>query len=264
MADGMRQEEIIRENYQEEIVRNKRIMKHKLIAKHKLYAKHKLIAKHKLSAKHFLWGLMILAIFFTGKNADAAAVPAKYRTKVSSDVLQLITVKYKGNSRGILTYYERKKGCAWKKKFRTAAWLGRKGIGKKKEGDRKTPTGVYTLDQAFGIKKNPGTDLPYTKVNRYCYWCSDSNSKYYNALVQSNKVSHKCEGEHLIDYKGSYDYAVSIGYNKKGKANKGSAIFLHCSSGRATAGCVAIPKKTLKKIIKRLRVSAKPKIIIYK
>ena len=53
--------------------------------------------------------------------------------------------------------------------------------------------------------------MPYVKVNRQHYWCGDSGSGYYNRLIRKDETGHNCGGEHLIDYKGVYDYAVSIG-----------------------------------------------------
>ena len=193
-------------------------------------------------------------------SVDAAINPAKYH--ISQDVKRLVVVQNKGKGRGVLQYYERNVNGQWKKKWTCKTWLGKRGIGKKKEGDQKTPKGIYSLGQAFGIRKNPGTNMPYIKVNRYHYWCSDSGSIYYNQLIRTDQTGHRCRGEHLIDYKKVYNYAIHIEYNKKGKPGKGSAIFLHCSKGRATAGCVAIPEKYMKKILKRLTPEANPKILI--
>ena len=193
--------------------------------------------------------------------ADAAIYPSGYR--VDDDVRQLIVVRCKGKSRGELRFYEKNESGKWKKKWSCSAFLGQRGIGKKKEGDKKTPKGIYSLGQSFGILKNPGTKMPYIKVNRYHYWCGDSGSEYYNQLIRVDLTGHKCKGEHLIKYKGAYNYAIHIEYNKEGKAGKGSAIFLHCSRGRATAGCVAIPEKYMKKALITLRPESNPQIIIF-
>lgn len=210
----------------------------------------------------FLGMLCVGAGVFMGRiSAHAWKVPDGY--SVPEKVSQLAVVRYKGGSRGRFQFYIKNKQGIWKKKFACTAWLGRRGIGKKREGDQKTPTGLYSLDQAFGILRSPGTKMPYVKVNRQHYWCGDSGSGYYNRLIRKNETGHNCGGEHLIDYKGVYDYAVSIGYNKKGKPGKGSAIFLHCSRGRATAGCVAIPKKYMKKVLKKLDPASSPQILIY-
>lgn len=227
--------------------------------------------------------LLILSFLPSYQVAAAPFFPDKY--ELGKECLQLVVVRYKGSSKGTLTFYqgERKESVlpneiaeeagaeedvlieeytVWKKVFSTNAYLGKKGIGKKKEGDGKTPTGQFDMGPAFGILANPGSKMPYTKVNKYHYWCSDSGSACYNKLIRTDRTKHKCKGEHLINYKGSYDYGLFINYNEKGIKGKGSAIFLHCSKGRATAGCVAIPKSSMKKLLKALKPGKHPAIII--
>ena len=41
----------------------------------------------------------------------------------------------------------------------------------------------------FRILDNPGTNLPYIKVNQSHYWDSDSKSKNYNTLVNNETYS---------------------------------------------------------------------------
>ena len=210
----------------------------------------------------FLGMLCVGAGGFMGRmQVNALNIPEEY--SVPEKVSQLAVVRYKGNSKGRFRFYIKNSKGKWKKKFVCTAWVGRRGIDKKREGDQKTPTGLYSLDQGFGILGNPGTKMPYVKVNSQHYWCGDSYSGYYNQLIRRDETGHECTGEHLIDYRGVYDYAVSIGYNKKGKANRGSAIFLHCSRNRATAGCVAISKKYMKRVLKKLDPAANPRILIY-
>ena len=212
----------------------------------------------------FFTGILLFSCFFFKGYANVSVASDLSRHLISDDVKQVVIVDYKGKSRGELRYYERKADNSWKKRWSCKAYLGLRGIGKKKEGDKKTPAGIYSLGQAFGIRENPGTKMPYVKVNRYHYWCGDSGSQYYNKLIRSDQTGHRCKGEHLIDYKKVYNYAIYIEYNKEGKPGKGSAIFLHCSEGKATAGCVAIPEKYMKKILKRLKPEANPKIVIGK
>lgn len=177
---------------------------------------------------------------------------------------QIVTVRQTSGSIATLTFYE-KSGDSWGKTLSTTAYLGSKGIGKTKEGDKKTPTGTFTLKQPFGIKADPGTQLgSYLKVNKYHYW-SGQNGKYYNKLVDTSKVSYKPTkaDEHLIDYKGVYNYGMLINYNPDGESGKGSAIFLHCSGSRKyTAGCIAVSESVMIKLLKALKPGAK--IVIYK
>lgn len=179
--------------------------------------------------------------------------------KSDSKVKQLIFVKYKGSSSANVVLYQKRAG-SWKKVLSCAGNVGKNGIGKKQEGDKKTPTGTYDLPMAFGIQKNPGTKLPYTKVKSYHYWCSDKSD--YNQLIDIRTHAHSCNGEHLIDYKGYYDYGIFIGYNKEGIYPKGSAIFLHCQKRREpTSGCVSVSKANMKRILRM--VSKGAKICIY-
>lgn len=181
------------------------------------------------------------------------------RYKTNTKVKQLVFVKYKGNSRAKVELYQKQNGT-WKKVLSCLGNVGKNGIGKKREGDKKTPTGTFDLSVAFGIQKNLGAKLPYTKVKSYHYWCSDR--AYYNQLIDIRTHPHPCRGEHLIKYKGYYDYSIFIGYNKAGTYQKGSAIFLHCQKrSEPTSGCVSVSKTNMKKILRR--VSKGAKICIY-
>ena len=64
--------------------------------------------------------------------------------------------------------------------------------------------------------------------------------------------------EHLIDYKGVYNYCMFIDYNAEGTAGKGSCIFLHCmGSQKSTAGCIAVPESVMSKIVQWAEQGAK-------
>ncbi len=162
---------------------------------------------------------------------------------------QVIIVQYKSGSNAALSFHQKGKDGLWSKILSTYAYVGYNGINKQREGDGKTPTGTYDMKMAFGIKKNPGTKLPYTKLTDTMYWCGDK--AYYNKFVDTSKINHKCNGEHLKRYVGHYNYCIAIDYNKECIYQKGSAIFLHCSVGTRTAGCVAIPEEKLVTILKK-------------
>ena len=75
----------------------------------------------------------------------------------------------------------------------------------KKEGDGKTPKGIYELGLAFGMhdKKQISIDssIEYIQINENLYWVDDINSIYYNKLVDSRKVIKDLKSaEHLIEY----------------------------------------------------------------
>lgn len=177
----------------------------------------------------------------------------------SEKINQLIFVKYKGNSKADIILYKKVNG-KFKKVFACAGYVGKNGINKKREGDKKTPTGTYGFTKAFGIKSNPGSKIKYIKLNSYLYWSADR--KYYNQMIDIRKVKASHAGEHLIRYRPHYNYALAIDYNKKCIYKKGAAIFLHCTgSNPYTGGCVAVKEKYMKKIMKTVDKNAK--ICIY-
>ena len=101
-----------------------------------------------------------------------------------------------------------------------------------------------------GKNKN---NIPYTKITDSMYWVDDANSKYYNQLVNIEKVEKDWEtAEHLIEYKTQYEYLIEIKTNPNNIPKKGSAIFLHCTNNTPTAGCISINSKAMKEIIENI------------
>ena len=150
-----------------------------------------------------------------------------------------------------------KKEEIWAEEFSVKGRIGRNGAGKLKEGDKKTPIGIYKFNMAFGVLGNPGiTAMPYIQLNESHHWVDDSNSQYYNQFVSTNEVVIDWKSsEHLYKVVPQYNYALSINYNEECVPNKGSAIFLHCTSRNfgTTAGCVAIPEEYMIKVMKNLK-----------
>ncbi len=146
------------------------------------------------------------------------------------------------------------------------AWLGANGVmnGKtRRQGTMTTPTGTYTMTEAFGIAANPGTALPYHRVRQGDWWVQDNNSKYYNHLRNQKQggfavTTRGANGsERLLDYGKQYAHVVVINFNRapdKRVRKRGSGIFLHVNSGRGpTAGCVSITKAQLVTILSQLQ-----------
>ena len=143
----------------------------------------------------------------------------------------------------------------WKLVLETEAIIGKNGLGKTKEGDGKTPVGVFLFVDCFGILENPGTKMEYTKVTVSHYWVDDSNSKYYNQFISTDEVQADWKSaEHIVEYGESYHYVLATSYNSERISGAGSAVFLHCMSkdAEATAGCVAIPEVYMREILMRL------------
>ena len=193
---------------------------------------------------------------YDGKGKTITS-PNRYdvsRLKAAKKNDQIIVVSVDGGRRRLILYQKKKDG-SWEKVLSTAANIGKNGMGKKKEGDHKTPIGNFTFTKALGIKSNPGTRLHYTKVDKTHYWVDDSGSSRYNQLVSTRTYRAFRHGEHIIQYKKVYNYILAISYNKKGTPHKGSAIFLHVwrKKGSPTLGCVAVSESAMKKIMRRVK-----------
>lgn len=139
----------------------------------------------------------------------------------------------------------------------TEAYIGRNGVTTNKaEGDGKTPLGTFKLGKSFGTHDDV-KNKEYIKINPNLYWVDDSKSVYYNKLIDIEKIKPDFNSaEHLVEYKQQYEYAVEIKTNENNIPGKGSAIFLHCSVERPTAGCVAIKSEIMKRIVEKIDENA--------
>lgn len=173
---------------------------------------------------------------------------------ISHQTTQAITVIGDGGSYATLTVHTKHNGV-WTEILSCSARVGRNGItGNKREGDGKTPRGIYSLGQAFGVAGNPGTSRRWLQVNNNHYWVDDVNSSYYNKLVDASQTGIQwSSAEHLISYPTAYRYAIALNYNTACTPGAGSAIFLHCSTGGATAGCISVSQSDMIRILKMIQ-----------
>ena len=203
----------------------------------------------------------LLKIIFTVNEFDVS------KLKIASETDQImIVVPEEKDSYFATFYYYVKKNKKWEEFLVSEAHIGKNGLGKEKEGDGKTPIGVFKFNKYFGIADDPGTKLPYIKLNDSLYWDGDSDSKYYNQMVniETYQDFDKAQSEHLIEEDLAYQYAMNINYNEEGIPKKGSAIFLHCYSNKPyTGGCVALPELNMIEVIKKASQNARI-IIDYK
>ena len=138
----------------------------------------------------------------------------------------------------------------------------------KKEGDGKTPLGIYSVTAIFGYQED-GTILPaYVPF----YLCTsdliavdDSNSKFYNQIIDRTKVDQDFNSyEEMLRPDDQYKYGFIIDYNHKNVPFKGSCIFFHIwkSENSPTEGCVATSEENMLKILKLMQEERHPTIEI--
>ena len=140
--------------------------------------------------------------------------------------------------------------------YKVKCSIGKRGIGiKKREGDQITPKGKFKIKYILYRKDrvpNLKTKLSKLVIHKNMGWCDDPKSKFYNKLV---KLPLKYNFEKLYRSDNTYDIILVLNFNLNPiHKNKGSAIFIHVAKKnyKKTAGCVAINKKDLKKIVKKI------------
>lgn len=144
--------------------------------------------------------------------------------------------------------------------------IGLNGIGKTKEGDKKSPAGIFSLGFAFGLLPKPeGSRYPYRLLTPEDYWVDDSGSKDYNRWVHHVEGEPKDwqSAEWLWNETVCYRYALVIDYNIRREQGKGSAIFLHVWKNETTPthGCTAVSEENMARILQWLNPEGAPVLI---
>lgn len=145
------------------------------------------------------------------------------------------------------------------------AVLGRNGLapsGEKREGDGRTPSGIFALRRAFGYEADVQTGLDYRVVTEKDFWVDAPASPFYNQWVSGDapEASH----EVLRRPDDLYKYAVVIEYNTDpALPGMGSAIFMHVwrGAGQTTEGCVAMAEADLRRFLQWLDIRQEPVIV---
>ncbi|MBF0490112.1 MAG: L,D-transpeptidase family protein [Candidatus Omnitrophica bacterium] len=150
------------------------------------------------------------------------------------------------------------------------AVVGRNGLaepGQKREGDGKTPSGVYDLGPAFGYDQKIDTHMNYQPMTKDDIWVDDQNSKNYNRLITKRDLGDAKSFEEMKRDDDLYKAGLVIQYNTDPIVpGFGSAIFLHIWRGfdKPTSGCVALSEDNVLRILKWLNASDHPMITINK
>ncbi len=138
----------------------------------------------------------------------------------------------------------------------------------KKEGDKKSPMGIFYLSSLFGsvAAENIGAlKMPYLKADSTIFCIDDPFSKYYNRIVDVDTTLKDWQSaEYMLLPSIYYKYGVVIDYNfTKVRSGDGSCIFIHVwnNASSGTFGCTATEEATMKNILLWLDISKKPIIV---
>ncbi|HET8899426.1 MAG TPA: L,D-transpeptidase family protein [Rhodanobacteraceae bacterium] len=142
----------------------------------------------------------------------------------------------------------------------------------KREGDGRSPAGVFAIGEAFGYAAGDATALPYTAMTA-SDWCVDvSGSPYYNRIVDAASVGADAvagASEHMrLDLFNHGDQRYRLGFviehNRQQHPGGGSCIFAHLWSGptSTTSGCTAMADPTMQRLLAWLDPAQQPVFVL--
>ena len=142
----------------------------------------------------------------------------------------------------------------------------------KREGDGRSPAGVFGIGDAFGYADTASTALPYQAMQASSYCVDVSGSPLYNRIVDTRVV-----GEAAVagatepmrrDLHDNGDQRYRLGFvvehNTGATPMAGSCIFAHVwkSPDATTSGCTAMAATTIETVLSWLRPDAQPVFIL--
>jgi L,D-peptidoglycan transpeptidase YkuD (ErfK/YbiS/YcfS/YnhG family) len=204
------------------------------------------------------------------------------RLRIPSRARELIVVSSPnanpGGSQSIATlraYVRAPRSSRWHLVF--GPWASETGSGhmiaaaRRREGDRATPTGVFSFGHTiYGVEPDPGgLHYPYHRLGCGDWWDEDPYSALYNRFTHVScgvAPGFGGDSEALWTERRAYAYFAVIDFNigpiHGGPAAIGSGIFLHSWVDAATEGCVALAPGRLVAVLRWLRPSRHPLIEI--
>ena len=145
---------------------------------------------------------------------------------------------------------------------------GETGAPRKREGDQRSPAGVFKIFSVFGLAKPaqmPFLRLPYQQVNARTEAIDDPRSKYYNRIVDRSTIARPdwSSSESMLRVGGRYRYGLMIQHNWKPVPGFGSCIFFHVWDDHqaGTAGCTATSSAHLERLLRWLDSKKNPLIV---
>ncbi|WP_245674028.1 L,D-transpeptidase family protein [Actinoplanes rectilineatus] len=230
---------------------------------------------------------MVLAGLMVPSSPAEAALPDGLTHLGKSKQVIVVSGKSWTSTHATVRAYQRGSDGKWRLAFPAmAARIGYGGwvwASKRVQDTGKTPAGTFTITEAFGVRADPGTALPYRKVDGNDYWVGDNkDAKTYNLFQPSasaKRTWRKSQAERLAAYPKQYAHVAVIDFNRasgvtwnaergqyvastKANTKRGSAIFLHASGKGSTAGCVSVSRANMVRLLTWLKPARKPRIVM--
>lgn len=224
----------------------------------------------------------LLAVIVTFALAGCAVAPLE-----SSRQVLVVTSSDWDSARATMRRFERDRvEAAWKPVGAPVEVnLGRTGLAwgrgvaaeiqgdelQKREGDGRSPAGVFALGTAFGYAgaSDPvvrALAYPYLPSNDTVQCIEDPNSRYYNSFHDraSTPDADWSDTDTLHRKDDLYRWGVFVKHNASPAIpGGGSCIFLHGwrGAGSPTAGCTAMDLAQLEQVVRWLRPDANPMLV---
>lgn len=142
----------------------------------------------------------------------------------------------------------------------------------KREGDGRSPAGVFALGPAFGYGSRIDSAMPYRQMQPDS-WCMDvPASPLYNRIVEASQVGAAAvEGSSEpmrldLHHDGDprYREGLVIEHNAANVPGRGSCIFAHLwrQPGEATAGCTAMAPESMRRLLAWLDPRQQPRFVL--
>lgn len=142
----------------------------------------------------------------------------------------------------------------------------------KREGDGRSPAGMFGIGTAFGYAKQERTGIAYRALSEFDYCIDAGGSAHYNRIVDSRTVddaSIERSTEPMrrdIHLQGDrrYELGFVVEHNPRGIPARGSCIFAHlwAASGQTTAGCTAMDERSLRELLAWLDEAKHPIFVL--
>jgi D-alanyl-D-alanine dipeptidase len=138
----------------------------------------------------------------------------------------------------------------------------------KREGDGRSPAGVFALGASFGYDKAPprGARLPYTQTDDHWLCVDDARSPHYNQVLDTAGLKPDWSSFEPMRRKDElYRRVIVVDHNPKTTPGAGSCIFLHIwhgPDGGGTAGCTAMAPGPMESLLAWLDPAARPVYVL--
>lgn len=231
-----------------------------------------------------LAGLLALACLLPA--GPATATPSPDLPDAPGTQVVVVEARDWDATTATLTGYERADDGSWRIAIEpTRALLGANGLARgdrRRQGTGTTPTGTYAFVSAFGRDGDPGSGLPYRRIDRDDAWTYNPRVPATYNVFQDSPRPWRGYGryvERLWGYGLQYDHVAVLDYNlpegpivrgedglnraiETADTRRGGGIFLHVSNGTRTAGCIAVTKQRMREILRWLDPDDEPVIVI--